>query len=342
LLKVTFKNVGPGDSIIIEWDDDLGEKQIGIVDCCKYNNSNPVLLHLNLYDYKKISFIVLSHAHTDHYSGFMEVLEYCEIRGIIIDKFLHTILPSQLFILRRFDSVGDLVKLNYLLEKIDALHESEHIIKPENIYDSLQHIELNTQFKLGFLSPNYPDYKKLIKEENKVLQQGKKTRPDTNVTASVIKIYSDKWNILLTSDAPYDNLVRVAEKDETIYSKRVQLVQIPHHGSDKGFQPQFWSPFNRMPNTPAVFSVGISSSKNPKYSVVRAIADLGYEIYSTNCVNGIKEYLGTSTDSDPISDLSVLDFEPNSYLIEEISIDCDEKYYGDKVCKIENDILEFV
>lgn len=33
LLTITFKNVGHGDTIIIEWQNDRGENEMGIIDC---------------------------------------------------------------------------------------------------------------------------------------------------------------------------------------------------------------------------------------------------------------------------------------------------------------------
>ena len=41
-MKITFKDVGQGDSIIIEWLDD-DKRRVGIIDCKKKGRFNPVI-----------------------------------------------------------------------------------------------------------------------------------------------------------------------------------------------------------------------------------------------------------------------------------------------------------
>lgn len=67
-MRITFKDVGQGDSIILEWDKD-GKKKIGIIDCNKYFGANPVLSYIKNPENKveEIEFLILSHPHHDHF-----------------------------------------------------------------------------------------------------------------------------------------------------------------------------------------------------------------------------------------------------------------------------------
>lgn len=89
MVKVTFKNVGQGDSILLEWNQD-DEDKIAIIDCNRYLNNNPVLDYIKLKEYREINFMILSHPHLDHFSGFVELLNYCKNNNIKIRRFLHT------------------------------------------------------------------------------------------------------------------------------------------------------------------------------------------------------------------------------------------------------------
>ncbi len=75
MVEIVFKNVGQGDSIILEWESsEEGTKKIAIIDCNLNKNENPVLQHLIELNLHEIEFVILSHPHEDHFSGFHELL----------------------------------------------------------------------------------------------------------------------------------------------------------------------------------------------------------------------------------------------------------------------------
>ena len=91
MIKVTFKNVDQGDSIILEWINDDGKRKIAIIDCNLVpGNKNPVLDYIQNIKIPEIEFLILSHPHLDHYAGFWDILEYCEQNKIPVNWFLHT------------------------------------------------------------------------------------------------------------------------------------------------------------------------------------------------------------------------------------------------------------
>lgn len=58
MLIITFKNVGHGDTIIIEWQNDRGENEMGIIDCHqKERKSNAAIDHIIKKGYKQIHFM---------------------------------------------------------------------------------------------------------------------------------------------------------------------------------------------------------------------------------------------------------------------------------------------
>ncbi|NIM10671.1 MAG: hypothetical protein GTO45_01660 [Candidatus Aminicenantes bacterium] len=103
MLTITFKNVGHGDTIILEWQNDRDENEIGIIDChLKNGKSNLAIDHIIRNSYEKIRFVILSHPHTDHFSGFPSLLEFCRKNRIQIERFWHTAAYNDTFL-------GDLV-----------------------------------------------------------------------------------------------------------------------------------------------------------------------------------------------------------------------------------------
>ena len=55
MLTITFKNVGHGDTIILEWQNNQKENEIGIIDCQLINgSSNLAIEHIEKKGYKKI------------------------------------------------------------------------------------------------------------------------------------------------------------------------------------------------------------------------------------------------------------------------------------------------
>src|ERR1035437_9837061 len=89
MIESIFRNVGQGDSIILEWESEK-KKKLGIIDCKSNSDANPVLDYIIKENYTSIGFLFLSHPHIDHFSGFNQLINYCIDKNIRIDYFLHT------------------------------------------------------------------------------------------------------------------------------------------------------------------------------------------------------------------------------------------------------------
>lgn len=164
-LKVTFKQVGQGDSIVLEWND-LAVRKIAFIDCNEIDNgqTNPSIEHLISSGIKEIEFILLSHPHTDHFSGMRKLIEYCASNDIRINKFIHTSF-SDVRILRA--SVRGHVatsELERLYGTVDSCYRSGAIIDVLYATSSSRSLCLNSDIILEFLAPRYREISAATKQ----------------------------------------------------------------------------------------------------------------------------------------------------------------------------------
>lgn len=174
MLAITFKNVGHGDTIIVGWQNDLGENEMGIIDCHQAEGKpNPAIEHIKKKNYKKIRFMILSHPHTDHFSGFPSLLEFCKKNHITIERFWHTASYDAAFLGEFFNKTTpddffdsfvsqkrDRIKLRGLFREIDNLHGGT-VLKKAGIANDTSWLNLNKKLRIEFLSPS--GYKNILK-----------------------------------------------------------------------------------------------------------------------------------------------------------------------------------
>jgi beta-lactamase superfamily II metal-dependent hydrolase len=309
MLAITFKNVGHGDTIIVEWQNDLGEHEMGIIDCHQVEGRpNPAIEHIKKKNYKKIRFMILSHPHTDHFSGFPSLLAFCKNNHITIERFWHTAFYDAAFISEFFDKTTpdnffdsfvsqkrDRIKLRGLFREIDNLHGGT-VLKKAGIANDTSWLNLNKKLRIEFLSPSgYDELKKycskiyqLIPEEKFKLER-KENNPEANLLSAVIMIKTDNWHVLLTSDAVKSTIERLYKSDLDRLNNRSAAVQIPHHGSNDSHFEEFWHKISNREELPAFVSVGRKYDL-PSKEVIRFFDKNYKEIHSTNFVGGFREY----------------------------------------------------
>jgi beta-lactamase superfamily II metal-dependent hydrolase len=292
LIKVIFKNVGQGDSIIIEWEY-KSKLKVGIIDCNIYYNKNPILEYLIARSITEIEFIILTHYHIDHFSGFSEVFDYCRNNKVFIKSFYHTLTPQVLQIYNKiFTSKKVESNSSKFFDSLDSL--GEILI---NEVPTTRHIEpllLSENINLAFLAPDGKIYRTIAKQLSRKVNKKTFYDADINKLCTVILIECLESGILLTSDASKD-IFRILKGKVPI---KISLAQIPHHGSFNNYYDPFWNNLLRINNCPAIFSVGDEpKDKLPHRQTVESIDKLGYNIHSTNIVYGIKEHFFDSTSS---------------------------------------------
>ncbi len=290
-MKITFKNVGQGDSIILEWHRADGFNT-GILDCKKIEGSNPVVQHLIDNQTDKIFFILLSHPHYDHYSGLLELLEFCEKENITIKYFAHTAhIDPAYFRWFETNKEGALVLAKIFTKSIELQKSGliHHIGYPIQDWT----LKLNEDYHLISLSPSDSEIRQYYKQVNFFQNLSRKQcSQSANLLSTVLKITNKDSYILLTSDAEVKTFERLHKTCMTDYlDAQLTLCQVPHHGSLNNHYPSLWNDLSKKINCPAVISAGAHGSYNhPEPKVVQSFEQMGYRIYSTNYMNQITDF----------------------------------------------------
>lgn len=286
MVKIIFKNVGQGDSIILEWESN-GKNKTGIIDCNLFQNSNPVLDYIIENQIFEIEFLILSHPHLDHFSGYFQLLTHCRANKISVRRFLHTCQMTKDYLRSASRGIiGDreLAKLFGLLKAMRDNSEIEVFILDAN--PDLK-IPLGQRFSMESLAPTASDSDKYMRGVSYPFDEEiSSANPNANWLATVLKIYNSEISVLLTSDAEKSILSRIGKKNGgRLGNDKLILAQIPHHGSRKNLNKTFWQMRSRLPNTPTplIISVGENNYGHPANSVIQFFEKLhGYSIQRTD------------------------------------------------------------
>lgn len=321
MVKITFKDVGQGDSIIIEWKNQKNEQRIGIIDCKKKDKNNPILEHIKNGSITEIDFIILSHPHTDHYSGMHELLHYCHSNNIIIHKFCHTLKDIEIEYWKYFEpnrtnsqelfSVFEIVLNSYNKN----LNE---IIKLDFDY----RIYLNETYYLRCLSPSHLEVTEYLKALSFLPEENRMKRSNVaNLLSTLFKLKMDDKYILFTSDVEKITFERIRDKNLNLFDDKSNLLsQVPHHGSEKNHELSFWNRLNLSKDCNAIISAGEHKLYNhPHHSVIESFVTLGYKINSTNIINGMEKHIRDIT-------LKSLVLDTDGLIAEEFYISGDKTY----------------
>ena len=297
MLAIYFFCAGHGDAIVLEWKD-RGKKKFGVIDCNKNGELNPVKYFFNFINKPIIEFCILSHPHWDHYSGFLEFIQFCSEREILPEKFYHT---AEFHKQVLYGSVSPPYKraiLSRLFSKVHALTlDKSATFSGEFAHDNSKEIRLNDNLYLDFLSPSYTDF---TAYKGKCLNYdllSKKTtytnNPAANILSTVLQLKYKKethrdseWTVLLTSDAEKKILERILDQnsEKRKLEMALSLGQIPHHGSKHNHSKLFWDSFERAAKCPAVVSAGQNEHGHPD---VHVISDFNGMEYNAICNNNI-------------------------------------------------------
>ena len=282
-MKIYFKDVGQGDSIILEWEENAKYK-IGIIDCNKKSTLNPVLEHLKLHNNYQIEFIVLSHPHKDHFSGMLELLDYLKLNAITIHNFFHTCASKKEYIQASMKSISDKSLLITIFKRLDQMHGSDQIKKYGFINDLSSELVLSADIKMKVMSPTHAEYSQFNKrafKNNSLLNNN----PESNYLSTVFKLYTNDWFVLFTSDAPHDVFWRLNRKGLKTSQNKFLCGQIPHHGSPENYYSTFWRIISHDNNTKAVISVGKNDYGHPSKKVIEDLKSNSYDVKCTDYID---------------------------------------------------------
>ncbi|MCW8898550.1 MAG: MBL fold metallo-hydrolase [Flavobacteriales bacterium] len=291
-MEIEFKDVNQGDSIIIKWNQD-DEPKIGLIDCHSDKN-NPTLQHIAKNNIKEIEFIIISHPHFDHFSGIIDLFNFCENNDVIIKELSFTFDTAITYAYSDYSySKANGLKefFEYLTKQSKKRHQANQTIKKSSHLSSDTPSKSFSEFEMNFLRPLHHETMSIAKSLGKHLAKINKSKPDFNIYSTVIELQKDNKSILLTSDAPKKAFKSLINYYST-RKREFHLIQIPHHGSINNHELKFWQSIYKIADCPAMFSVGEEpKDKLPDIQVVDEINTEGFEIYSTNIVYGISEHL---------------------------------------------------
>lgn len=291
-MKVTFKNVGQGDSIILEWESN-GVNKIGIIDCNKVRKKNPVLDYIKDLGTSNIEFIIISHPHDDHYSGFKSLLQYVEENKISINWFGHTISNVGKKYWKLFELGNKATKdLDIILKKAKHL-ESIGLLNRWEIIGGNSRIDIDENIFLQSFSPSHEEietYQQIVKLDAEV--NLKEASSAANLLSTVFKLTKNDKSVLLTSDAVLNTFERI-ENEGKIKDIEFDVIQAAHHGSIKNYHPLFWHNRNlKKEKKKAIISAGHHLSyQHPHLKTIIGIKENDYVLHCTNIDHGMAEYV---------------------------------------------------
>lgn len=281
--KILFKSVGQGDSIIINFKRKNIPK-IGIVDCCKTEKSNPVLDYIVEEKIKSIDFIVLSHPHHDHFSGLLELLEYCKLNNISILNFFHTCIYVEDCIrvaLNSGNEKRELVKIFKLVKQLTNNNIRNECVAQDTGYP----LEIGDNLRIQFLSPSMVEQDRFLNSTNIFNNsEDHRNNPNANILSTIIKLSNNENGYaLLTSDSVIKSHLRVAKKYLNNNEETLEIGQGSHHGSKYNLHKTFWKLRKRINDTPIIFSVGENNYGHVHKEVVEFFNSIpNYKIHSTD------------------------------------------------------------
>lgn len=330
-MKITFKDVQQGDSIIIEWVDASGEEKIGIIDCNLKGTSNPVLEYLKTTSYTKIAFMILSHPHGDHFSGFLELLNYVEEKNIVVGRFAHTIgFDGAETYWKYFEWNTDIEEeLQKLKQKWFALKKNKIITRLDHLTDG-KVMKFDSTTNVSCLAPAHDDFQKYQEKVklNAALNVAE-ARNAANLLSTVLKLEINGYHFLFTSDAEKSALRGAYERDKDHFEGvKFHICQMAHHGSKVNHPAEFWDQITNFDIQNAVASAGMGY-KHPSKEVLKDFYKRGYKVYCTNIVGGMKDFVAELEEAKSALD----DF---SELAEEYRV------ANDRIFVLENDVIKLL
>jgi beta-lactamase superfamily II metal-dependent hydrolase len=331
MIRITFKNVGQGDTILLEWEKDK-VKKLGVIDCKKHSGHNPVIDYIKSEGIEEISFLFLSHPHLDHCSGFADLIDYCISHKIKIKYFLHTSNNTPRFWRAAIVGKEEETEILRLFHKIkEASKEygmNSHPMQANMINGD---IPLDDEYSIKIIAPQTEHLYNYSRNYTlPPLEEEAGNNPSANWLATVFKIYSKKHDcyVLLTSDSYAETMYYDKYKPKD-FSGKLILAQCPHHGASGNYKNAFWKLVNRNDNTPIVISVGHNSYGHPADMVISNLQRNNYSIYSTNWIGGLRK-----NSESPVIIETKLHLKTFG---EFVSIEGTNKFSGDKIFEIDLD-----
>lgn len=256
-LSVTIIDVGWGDCILVDSQDDAGDHRFGLIDCNDYERQRTALPFVKRYlersriDWREkdhnFEWVLLTHGHADHARGLKEMLKTFGTRHFWYPKSVAS------------TSYGVL---------LDYAGRSKQVVHHQAVDEtkSLGPPEVNFHADLRILWPNDDQIDTSNENNNSV----------------VLAITLDNVSIVLTGDAEAENWDEIIPR----LPKNPTYIQVPHHGGRNGvFDPNNatpWLDHVRARKTRLVMSSHVVPHGHPHPDVVSELAGRKFVAYRTD------------------------------------------------------------
>ncbi len=291
-LRVTFFDVGHGDSIVVERDN---PPHFAVIDCnlnLSRKESEPkAYAYLMQRQVKELDTVVLTHLHKDHFTGLEFFLKNFDVRVFRIPPFLS-----------RNDKVYDGVikKLSGKIEEEIRRSTDPFVFRParslaailayvSNNEDKVEEaVGKNNAIKLcGFdasISLPLPRIKGQL--HAKLLSQGStsNTFPEMNDASVVVTVEHGGHRVTLAGDSTIDQWAeheRQMDRDR-ITSLETTVLKVPHHGSRHNNNARLYGYLLKKPIAGRVTIVSANGSTHPHDEYFQLVHQFGLEPYCTS------------------------------------------------------------
>ena len=284
-LKIHTINVGHGDSLIIEINND--DKNYYIVVDCHNPNSNGDSPTLNFLKQKKITyldFIFLTHPDRDHFSGMYQLLDYYSKDGRKIGDFVVPTIDYRYLnpiyskrtgseIIKLLSFVADLAETNKLISRpagFNTVFVEENGIKIISLTPFGKHFDLYG--------------KQAHKRGVAIAAREKPTSVDSNLISIILLIQFNTSISLLCSDATVNMIEGSLKKwignaKEERQDIKLNFIKISHHGSRYNHSKTLIQDFTKPDFSNAAISCGADW---PHEEVISELKKFDINTYATN------------------------------------------------------------
>lgn len=246
-LRVTFLDIGQGDATLFQFP----SGQTMLVDCGPDAGILGALGRNLAWNQRTIDYLVVTHAHADHFGGCIDVLQRFTVRAIYYSGY-----------------DGDGGSLVSVWHQAVAIEQSEEGAQYE-VVNAPKSLTIGSS-TVSFI---YPNHSVSVKPQ----VPGEKTI-DVNDTSVVLRVTYGTQDVLMTGDmeAPLEHyLVRVASP-----SLPAEILKVGHHGSRSSTSEEF---LRVVQPKDAVISAGVGNSyEHPHRSTLYRLRDFGVTTWRTD------------------------------------------------------------
>lgn len=298
MLKIHILDVGHGDSIIIESEND-GKHYYSVVDCHLVDGKSPTVDFLERHAVRNISTIFITHLDYDHISALPKLLEYIFTVDCKVDLVVCPVLPVMVDDrIRVFEKKFGTTRAG-LKSMAEAFKKLECLIRddgsrtevttgcyPGDRYYNKWQNSCHPGYDVAFLSPNNQDIAAYVSGLDKIST----LRYSKNNDLSHVMLFQCRSNgdlFLFLGDLDSSRLRNVCNRTLQIYGKQtamhLKFIKAPHHGAyTKSICSMLKNLLSRDSQGVVAISCKPCDSKHPSTTLLQDFKD-NYPGYSICC-----------------------------------------------------------